>query len=44
MAITVTYVVSTTVKVAHVTFRMEPVLPASPDGLGKSAIEELFFS
>lgn len=44
MAITVTSVVPTTVKIAHVTFRMEPVLHASRDGLGNSAIEELFFS
>lgn len=43
MAITVTYVVPTTVKIAHVTFRMEPVLHASRDGPGNSAIEELFF-
>lgn len=44
MAITATNVVSTTVKIAHVTFRMEPVLHASRDGPGRSAIEELFFS
>lgn len=43
MAITVTSVVPTTVKIAHVTFRMEPVLHASRDGPGNSAIEELFF-
>lgn len=40
MAITVTSVVPTTVKIAHVTFRMEPVLHASRDGPGNSAIEE----
>lgn len=43
MAITVTNVVPTTVKIAHVTFRME-LVPASRDGPGRSAIEELFFS
>lgn len=44
MAITVTNIVPTNVKIAHGTFRMEPVLPASWDGPGISAIEELFFS
>lgn len=44
MAITVTSVVPSTVKIAHVTYKMEPVLPASLDGLGNSAIEELYFS
>lgn len=44
MAKTVTSVVPTTVKIAHVTFRMELVLPASWDGPGNCAIEELFFS
>lgn len=44
MAITLTNIVPTTVKIAHVTFRMEPVLHASQDGLANSAIGELFFS